>query len=263
VARVLILLPPSKGKTSPRRGRPLELSSLSFPELGPHRAEVLDALVRLCTTDSPADAASVLGLGPTQADAVAVDARLDAAPTARADRVYSGVLYEALDLPTLDSAARRRATSWLAVTSGLFGLLRPADRIPAYRLSGSVTLPGVGPLAGYWSSRLGHSIRAAAGSGLVADLRSSTYASFWRPEPDLAERVAAVRVLHERDGRRSVVSHFNKATKGRIVRALLGAGGAPRSPARLADLLGSLGWKAELGPAGRHGTTIDVVVTEL
>jgi cytoplasmic iron level regulating protein YaaA (DUF328/UPF0246 family) len=260
---VLILLPPSEGKTTPRRGKPLDLASLSFPDLEPHRAEVLDALIALCTTDEPATAAEVLGLGKTQTEQVAAGARLSQAPTARADAVYSGVLYEALDLPSLTGPARRRATSWLAVTSGLFGLLRPADRIPAYRLSGDVTLPGIGTVSTYWSRRLDESVRAAAGRGLVVDLRSSTYASFWRPAPDLAGRVVTIRVLHEVGGTRKVVSHFNKATKGRIVRALLEDGTAPGSPARLADHLGALGWKVEQGPAGRHGTQLDVVVGEL
>jgi cytoplasmic iron level regulating protein YaaA (DUF328/UPF0246 family) len=142
VTRVLILLPPSEGKTPPRRGKPLDLGSLSFPGLAPHRSEVLDALVGLCSTDRPAEAAQVLGLGRTQEDVVASNARLRQASTGRADQVYSGVLYEALDVAGLQGASRRRATSWLAVTSGLFGMLRPADRIPAYRLSGDVSLPG-------------------------------------------------------------------------------------------------------------------------
>jgi cytoplasmic iron level regulating protein YaaA (DUF328/UPF0246 family) len=261
---VLILLPPSEGKSTPRRGRPLDLAGLGFPALEPHRAEVLAALVELCTTSDPAVAAKVLGLGSTQTDAVGLDARLVRAPTARADRVYSGVLYEALDLASLSGAARRRASTWLAVTSGLFGLLRPDDRIPAYRLSGDVSLPGVGSVSTYWSRRLDGAVREAAGRGLVVDLRSSTYAAFWRPAPDLARRVVTVRVLHEVDGVRKVVSHFNKATKGRLVRGLLEHGGAtPASPARFADRLGDLGWKVEQGTAGPHGTRLDVVVADL
>ncbi len=97
----------------------------------------------------------------------------------------------------------------------------------------------------------------------MVDLRSSTYAQFWRPEPDLARKVATVRVLHEVGGRRSVVSHFNKATKGRLVRALLDSGASPTSPARLADTIADLGWKVEAGEPGRHGQQLDVVVTEL
>ena len=260
---MLILLPPSEGKTAPRRGRPLDLSSLAFPDLEPYRAEMLDALVALCTTDEPAAAAEVLGLGRTQTDDVDSNARLPQAPTARVDAVYSGVVYEALDVHSLSTAARRRASSWLAVTSGLFGLLRPADRIPAYRLSGHVTLPGIGTVSTYWRHRLDSAVRGAAGRGLVVDLRSLTYASFWRPPPDLSTNVVTIRVLDARAGARTVVSHLNKATKGRIARALLEDGEVARNPGRLAEQLRALGWKVENGPPGRHGTRLDVLVSEL
>ena len=124
-------------------------------------------------------------------------------------------------------------------------------------------LPGIGPVATYWSRDLDGAVRTAAGRGLVVDLRSSTYVPFWRPSPDMAARVVTVRVLHEVDGVRKVVSHFNKATKGRLVRALLEDGGSPTTPARFADHLAALGWKAELGSAGKSGTRLDVVVADL
>ncbi len=259
---MLILLPPSEGKTSPRRGKPLDLTSLSFPSLHAPRAEVLDALVALCSVGTPegaAAAAQVLGLGPTQADEVARNGTLGSAPTARADQVYSGVLYEALDLSSLDGPARRRASSRLAITSGLFGLLRPTDRIPAYRLSGQVTLPGLGPVARHWSRHLAPAVEEAAGTGLVVDLRSGGYLPFWRP-PKTSRQVVGVRVLHEVDGRRTVVSHFNKATKGKVVRDLLSDGSTPRTAQRLSELLGDLGWKVE---DGERPGQLDVVVTEI
>lgn len=270
---MLILLPPSEGKAAPRRGKPLSLADLSFPTLREARAELLEALVELCTTDAHPEAreaeaarrlaAQALGLGTTQESEIDRNAALAEAPTARADHIYSGVLYEALDLPSLGGAARRRATQWLAIASGLFGLVRPSDRIPAYRLAGGVTLPGVGPVASFWSGHLDGAVREAAGGGLVVDLRSSTYTPFWRPDAETAHRVVTLRVLHEVDGVRKVVSHFNKATKGRIVRALLEDGASPTTPARFADHLVALGWKVEEGPAGKGGTRLDVVVTEL
>jgi uncharacterized protein len=271
---VLILLPPSEGKTAPRRGKPMDPDTLSFPSLSAPRHDVLTALVRLCTTDDHPDlphhadaarhvAAETLGLGRTQEDEVDRNAALCTAPAARADRVYSGVLYEALDLGSLEGSAKRRATQWVAVTSGLFGLVRPSDRIPAYRLSGGVTLPGVGPVATYWSRYLDPAVQEAAGRGLVVDLRSSTYTPFWRPSPDTAQRLVTMRVLHEVNGARKVVSHFNKATKGRIVRALLEDGGVAGSPHRFAEQLRDLGWSVEPGPTGKRGTQLDVVVTAL
>jgi cytoplasmic iron level regulating protein YaaA (DUF328/UPF0246 family) len=258
---VLILLPPSEGKAAPRRGRRLDDSSLGWPSLGPARSQVRAALVALCR-DDPERAASVLDVPRTRLDLVALNADLESAPTARADAVYTGVLYEALGLPTLSAAAKRRAASRLAVVSSLFGLVRPGDRIPAYRLSGDATLPGLGSVAGVWRATLGPAVTATVGSGLLVDLRSTTYAAFWRPDP-LVPRVATVRVLHEVAGRRQVVSHFNKATKGRLVRALLEDGANPRTPAALAGVLRDLGWVVEVGEPSRTGTRLDVVVAEV
>ncbi|MDI6908670.1 peroxide stress protein YaaA [Nocardioides sp.] len=251
---MLILLPPSEGKTAARRGRSLDLDDLAFPALTAARERVLGALEELCAGD-PTVAARALGLGATQLDLVGVNARLRTAPTARADQVYTGVLYDALDVATLSAAAKRRAAGRVAVTSSLFGLVRTADRIPAYRLSGDTTLPGLGAVAGVWREQLGPVVIEAVGSGLLVDLRSGTYVAFWRPA---GVRTATVRVLHETNGRRQVVSHFNKATKGRIVRALLEAGADPRTPARLAEALRDLGWVVE-----EDGSRLDVVVSEL
>jgi cytoplasmic iron level regulating protein YaaA (DUF328/UPF0246 family) len=121
-----------------------------------------------------------------------------------------------------------------------------------------VSLPGLGTVSTYWGKRLDAAVREAAGRGLVVDLRSSTYTPFWRPGPDLARKVVTMRVLHEVNGQRKVVSHFNKATKGRIVRALLENGTAPGTPARFADHLGALGWKVE-----QADNRLDVVVSDL
>lgn len=254
---MLILLPPSEGKSSPRRGKALQLASLSFPTLTGARGSTLEALVDLCTARPAEEAAEVLGLGSTQTDLVERNATIADAATARADAVYTGVLYEALDLASLDAAARRRATSWVAVTSCLFGLVRPGDRIPAYRLSPQVTLPGVGKVATHWSRHLDPAVAEARGRGLVVDLRSGSYVPFWRPAK-ADPGVVSVRVLHESGGKRSVVSHFNKATKGRLVRALLEDGSTVTSATRFAEQLRDLGWVVEA-----DGTRLDVVVTDL
>jgi cytoplasmic iron level regulating protein YaaA (DUF328/UPF0246 family) len=256
---VLILLPPSEGKAAPRRGKSLALDELSFPELTGARERVVAALTELCVQGVDR-AEQVLGLGPTQADEVRRNAELRDSPTARADAIYTGVLYDALDLASLDAASRRRASRSLAIISSLFGLVRPGDRIPSYRLAGGINLPGLGAVSGHWRQVLDPVVREAAGNGLVVDLRSTTYAAFWRPERDLAHRVATVRVLQQVGTQRKVVSHFNKATKGRLVRSLLEHGANPRTPAALADVIRDLGWKVELDPA-RH--QLDVVVEEL
>jgi cytoplasmic iron level regulating protein YaaA (DUF328/UPF0246 family) len=262
---VIVLLPPSEGKTAPRRGKTLDLATLTLPELTPASERAMDALASLCSGD-PAEAVRVLDVPKSQLGLVELNARLRTAPTGRADHVYSGVLYDALSPATLSTAARRRAATRLLVTSSLFGLVGPADRIPAYRLSGDARLPGLpgpGGVAAHWRDSLGPAIEGLLGDRLLVDLRSSMYAAFWRPPATLARRVATVRVLHELAGKRQVVSHFNKATKGRIVRDLLEAGAAPRSPGGLAEAMRDLGWAVEVDEPGRAGTRLDVVVSDL
>src|SRR5690606_40649566 len=102
-------------------------------------------------------------------------ARVTAAPSVPVAELDTGVLYDALDLASLDPAARRRANRRILVVSALFGALRLTDRVPPYRLSMAVNLPGTGPLAGHWRQPLAEELPAVVGRGLVIDCRSSTY----------------------------------------------------------------------------------------
>ena len=262
---MLVLLPPSEGKTAARRGKPLDLETLSFPALTATREQLLESLVALARRD-PQRALAVLGLSPRQLDEVARDAVLETAPTATAAKVYSGVLYEALDLTTLDGPAKRRAQRQLVVASALFGALRVGDRIPAYRLSGDSSLPGLGPVSTLWRDPLAVVLAEAAGRSLVVDLRSGVYAAMWKPTGDVASRTVAVRVLQELpDGTRKVVSHFNKATKGRLLRHWLTTAADPQDADDLADACASMGVAVELGEKPKPGVVrrLDVVVTDL
>jgi cytoplasmic iron level regulating protein YaaA (DUF328/UPF0246 family) len=206
---VLVLLPPSEGKSSGGRGAPLDLATLSHPALTPARERLVAALQDLAAAD-PDRLQAALGCPPGE---VAKDAVLTTSPTLPALRRYTGVVYEALSYETLSPAGRRRANSSLRVASALFGLLSPTDRIPAYRLSGGTSLPGVGSLAAAWRPVLEPEL--AAHRGLVVDLRSGPYAALAK-----APGAVQVRVLRDSGGQRTVVSHDNKHTKGLLAREL-------------------------------------------
>lgn len=265
---MLVLLPPSEGKAASGRGAPLKPESLSLPGLAGARAAVLDELVELCAADQE-KAREVLGLSEGLRGEIAKNVELRTAGTRPAGEIYTGVLYDALDLASLDAAARRRAGKSLLVFSGLWGAVRVGDRIPSYRCSMGVKLPGLGALGAYWRDPMAQVMPEAAGEGLVLDLRSSAYTAAWKPKGEVAERTASVRVLHSQlvDGveKRSVVSHFNKATKGRMVRDLLVSGARPKGPAELVEALCGLGYVVEAEAPSRAGRawSLDVVVTEI
>lgn len=237
---MLILLPPSEGKTPAPGGAPVDLSALSFPNLEVARKQVMESLAEVSGRH---DALEALGVGPSLADDVERNRRLHAEPAAPAHRVYSGVLYEALGYASLTPAQRRKADASIIVVSALWGAVGLADLVPAYRLSMSTALPGLGRLASFWKPLLAEALQERASEGIVVDCRSSTYAAAYAPPP---ARTVTVDVLTERNGRRTVVSHFAKHHRGELVRHLLARKGrTPRTPQALLAAARER-WTAEL-----------------
>jgi uncharacterized protein len=262
VPAVLVLLPPSETKAAPaRRGRAVDLGRLSFPELTDVRKRVLAALIE---TSARPDALRLLGAGPSLATEVSRNLALTTVATLPAHAVYTGVLYDALGWPSLDTAARRRGIGRVVIISALWGALRPNDRVPCYRLPMDAELPGLGPLARLWRADLAGTLTATAGRrGVVVDCRSGPYVSAAPLTGPIAARTVAIRVLREQNGSRSVVSHLAKQTRGEVTRHLLEQRTDPATPTALARLLG-IRWPVELSPPARPGGTwtLDVVRRE-
>ncbi|MCW2968262.1 MAG: yaaA, partial [Solirubrobacteraceae bacterium] len=164
---MLVLLAPSEGKTTPS-GPPLDLAGLAFPALTARREDMIDRLERV-SAGSARSALRALGLSAGQASELERNRDLRHAPAGPAGEVYTGVLYQYLDLPSLSAAATRRAAERLYVASALWGVVSIADRIPAYRLSIGATLPRRRALATWWRPALGAALPADA---FVVDLRS-------------------------------------------------------------------------------------------
>jgi hypothetical protein len=245
---MLILLPPSEGKTAPETGPPVDLEALAFAgELTESRRKLLGALAALGELP-PERAVSMLAVSKGQAGEVAVDAALSSAPAAPAATVYTGVLYDRLRLPEL----RRRAQGRVLIASALWGVLRPGDRIPYYRFSAKVKLDGIGGLAGFWRPALAAALPDEEGT-LVVDMRSGAYAAAWKPRH---ATLLAVRAFSETRGRRKPVSHMAKAVRGEVARALLEAKTAPKDPEGAAQIATAAGFTVEL-TAGN----LDVIVS--
>lgn len=246
---MIVLLPPSETKRAGGDGPPLRIDALSTPQLGPLREELVDDLVALAA-DPPA-CRRALGISPAQDAEIARNAALRESATLPAIQRYTGVLYDSLDVSSLTGAAAARARARLAIGSALFGLLRADDRIPAYRLSASSKLPGRPGLAVRWRPALEPILADLADSELVVDLRSGAYVGLGR----LAAAVRVGVLAEHPDGGRSVVTHFNKAHKGRLARVLATTRSEPDDAAAVAAVARRAGMVVE-----REGSELTIVV---
>ncbi|WP_136052110.1 YaaA family protein [Microbacterium sp. K36] len=207
-----ILLPPSETKREGGDGGPLDVSALALPDLAAQRDAVIDALVALA--DDEDAARRVLKLSERQRGDVAHNRALRTSATMPAVDRYTGVLFDALDAASLSAASRRWLDAHVWIHSAPFGPVAALDAIPTYRLAAGTAVPGMAPLRRHWADPTTAAIAADA-PAFVLDLRSEAYAALG-PVPD-AVSSAYVRVVTEQ-GR--ALNHFNKKSKGLLVRAL-------------------------------------------
>ena len=217
---MLILLPPSEGKTAAEAtNAPVQFADLSFPELTGERETVLEQLAVVSAQET---ALEQLKVGASLEAEVQRNTRLLHEPAHAAIQTYTGVLFEALDYGSFSPAERQLAQRTILISSALWGVVRPEDAIPAYRLS----LGELGQLANFWRGALSSALAPVVAGELVLDCRSAAYAKSWVTPgtQTLAVRVERVSA----DGTRKVVSHMAKHYRGELARYLVRSGLAER-----------------------------------
>ncbi|SPT54129.1 Protein of uncharacterised function (DUF328) [Actinomyces bovis] len=253
-----ILLPPSEGKTSPSQGPQLDLLSLAFAkELTAPRHEVMAELARISASPQ---AAQILGLGPRAAADAELNTVLTTAPCAPASQLFTGVLYEAAGLSELgpQDQASVAAQRELLIFSGLWGVLRPCNLVPDHRAAIGVRLPQLGGLAAFWRRHLSALLDQFCAAGVVVDCRSASYATAWQPSAGVCE-LLQVQVVKEQAGKRKVVSHHAKHTRGLLTGALLAALGRGQKALSSAEAVAEVAAElaevraVELGAPDRRG----------
>lgn len=251
-----ILLPPSAGKTTKETTNHLQLEKLWQAEhLTQTRRQLIDDVQN---TALLADAAQIFKLGPKNAHEISQNLEVYDAPALAAWQLYDGVLYEAAKFAQIFSygacaqdgqgqgqgnqpqgsqgqggqsqadqsqGLQRQLEELTLVFSALFGPVRLTDLITPHRLSGSVKLPGQGSVASIWSKALKELLAQQLSGHVVVDLRSAEYGAMYRPTrgSDCLLLNIAVAKVNPATGKRSVVSHWAKHTRGLLAGALLEA----------------------------------------
>jgi cytoplasmic iron level regulating protein YaaA (DUF328/UPF0246 family) len=246
---VLLLLPPSETKRDGGvPGSSLDLADLSFPSLTKSRRAALAGLRSV--SKSLATSMTALKLGPKQRFEIDRNRAISTSPVMPAIERYTGVLYDALEVASMDAAAREFLGDIAVIHSALFGLVRANDPLPAYRFSHDTRIPATS-LARLW--REANASVLADQTELILDLRSESYVHLGpAPEGSYFLRV----VTEGENGTLRALNHFNKHGKGDLTRALALAGHNFSSVNELVDWASGSGIRLVAGAPGE----LDLVV---
>ena len=258
MADFAILLPSAEGKAT--GGNPLAPDMFDyrtsntfnyFSDLNPERRTLIHALQEAIRTSDEAALEKLFGVkGEALEEAVQVNLDVLGSPLlAAVDRYGPGVMYAAMEFAELPTGAQRRLLENGVIFSGLFGLLRPDDLIPNYRLRMDAVLPEIGRLSKYWKPVLSPALNLALRDKFVWNLLPQAHLDAWDDDGSYRAMVQ-VKFFREEDGERKPVSHGVKQLRGALVNYIV------RDPAESIEAL--LDWEAPEGyELDEDATTFD------
>jgi len=214
----LILIPPSEGK-APGGDGPAWAPATMAVDLDDRRQRVMAAL-RTAMRRNAVERHRMLGVkGDALAAATEANRNVATSPTMPAAERFTGVLYDALDLSGLPTAARRRADTSVLVLSAVFGLVVPSDPIPDHKLKMSVSLGALRKLSTWWRDPVSAAIAERARGRRVWNLLPVEHSAAVRL-PGVSQHTVTFLEPNQR-GELVAVAHWNKLLKGALVRLLL------------------------------------------
>lgn len=133
---------------------------------------------------------------------------------------FAGDTYTGLQIKSFREADINYAQDHLRILSGLYGVLRPLDRIQPYRLEmGSRLQTEKGTtLYEYWEDRLGKALDAAAG-GVIINCASTEY--FKAAGKHMRARIITPAFKEERLEGLKMISFFAKKARGAMARFII------------------------------------------
>lgn len=142
--------------------------------------------------------------------------------------LFQGDVYQGLEMASLAPDALVDAQARLRILSGLYGLLRPFDRIQPHRLEMGTRLKTDrgASLYDFWGQRITTALRQAAeasGAGYLVNLASEEYARAvdW---DSLGLPVLRCHFKESRGGKLRIISFSAKKARGLMARYLLSEG---------------------------------------
>ena len=217
----LILLPPSEGKASGGVDPILDLGKLSFPEFEKQRLLMIKALANL--SSKPRVAQKTLGVkGAALEKAREDNAAVSESHTMPAIERYTGVMYDFIDYQSLNEEAKSCFGANTIIFSGLFGMVRPFDLIPNYKLKMGARIRLKKACSAIWKPLITSELATVGTDRVIWDLLPNEHSAAWDPHKVPYSDRFTVRFLEDPgNGKLRTLNHWSKAMKGALIRYLV------------------------------------------
>lgn len=226
----VLLIPPSETKaTPPGNGMAFANAQKSkrtnaFQDLEPHRKLVMDALEAVLSRNGGWEEVFEVRNDALE-EALRLNRNYMNSTTLPARDLYQGIMYQAINFKTLTAKDRKLFDQSTLIFSGFFGLLKPTDRIPPYKLKMSANLGGmVGKVANYWRQPVSEVLRRELKGKVVWNFLPDQYKRVWDSSGEIRaeHQVKFVkRVIRSGVAEWKTISHHSKSLKGALIRHML------------------------------------------
>ncbi|MFC5474327.1 peroxide stress protein YaaA [Paraherbaspirillum soli] len=193
------------------------------PDFIEHSAELIDVLKEL----SPAQIGSLMKISDPLAQLNATrfsswSTKFTSANSKQAIMAFNGDVYEGLDAASLSSAQLTYAQTHVRILSGLYGVLRPLDRMQPYRLEMGTSLvnPRGKNLYAFWGDAVTLALKRQLQqqkSQTLVNLASEEYFKVVRPS--VLDAAIVTPVFEDwKNGKYKIISFYAKRARGLMAR---------------------------------------------
>ncbi len=219
----LILLPPSEGKKSGgeiskpyRIAQNFESSNYFKEDLSSYREFIYEETLRFLSEHDDKDIEKFFGLkdrNMENAKQVMYD-YLDL-PTMRAVERFNGVMFTAISYYTMDLAQKENFEISVLFIDGLFGVIKPNDLIPEYKLKISSKMYDT-KIQDYWKKHLLGVLKRESKKKVVIDILPEEHRKVLSPE--FFDEYYIIQFCDRKNGEIKQAGHNSKQLKGELVR---------------------------------------------
>lgn len=221
----IILLPPSEGKK--KRGdesMPLRLVKNFkqynyFKNLWIEREEIYGKLREAITKSSFKDLEKIFDLkGKNLQDVIEITSDLLNQETMPAIQRYNGVMFNAIDYINMNENKKKNFEESVIFIDGMFGLLKPLDLIPEYKLKITSKFLDIN-ITKFWQEKLKSILSGEFKEKLVVDILPESHKKVITKNEDY--NIISIKFCEVKENKLINVGHDSKKLKGEIVNYLV------------------------------------------